>query len=366
MDVEKILKKLISFPTNTQKYDNNIKSFILNLLQDFNKEIIDIPDTDERCFVVKLKAKRGSKKPIAFLCHLDTVIPSNSWAAEPYEAVISRDKVIGLGASDMKGSIASLIKAIIDLKVLERDIVLIFTSDEETTVKDIKKVKRTIKLKNSLIIATEPTSGNLIVGQKGVLEIKVSTFGKSLHASNADFFENKKNSAIYKMLQVMQEVKNQEKDFSKKVNKNYGASTINMGKIYGGSAVNVMPDKCSLELSYRLDPQVDIDAYYSQIVSRFKKIDSFMKIELLLTGGSFDSSKIASVDLIKRLVEKTQGKASFEYGKIWSEIAEISRNNICLILGPGSPLQAHQANEYIDIKSLRQFCQIYSDMILDA
>ncbi len=366
MEAKEILKKLIAFPTNSWKYDNSIKKFIITLFNSFDKEIINIPGTKDRCFVIKLKAKKKLKKAIAFLCHIDTVVPSDSWRSEPYKALITKNRAIGLGASDMKGSIASLIKAIGDLGTLERDVLLMFTSDEETTVADIKKLKKKIKLNNCLIIATEPTEGNITVGQKGIIEIRVTTVGVSSHASNADLSENKKNNAIYKMALIMQKIKEQELELNKQASKKYGFSTINFGKICGGSAVNVMSNKCSLEVSYRLNPSIDADKYFSQIISDFKKTDPTAKVELLLRGLSFDSGDVDSVGMIKKIIENVAGRANIEYGKSWSEVAELSRNNDCMIVGPGSPMQAHKAGEFISIAKLNQFCQIYSDIITNV
>ncbi len=366
MEVEEILKKLIDFPTNNWEYDNNIKSFIITLFEDLDKEIINVPNTKERCFFVKLKSKKSSKKTIVFLCHMDTIVPSNTWKSKPLITSFLKNKVVGLGASDMKGSIASLIKAIRNLKAIERDIILIFTSDEETTVSDIKKLKKKLKLRDCIIIATEPTEGNIIIGQNGIIEIKITTFGKSSHASNADFLENEKNNAIYKIIQVMRKIREQEIELNKEKEGKYNVSTINMGKIYGGSAVNVMPDKCSLEVSYRLNPSIDIDSYFSKIITGFKKIDTKIKVDLLLKGYSFDSGNTDLANSVKSIIEKTIKKVDFEYGKSWSEIAELSKNNTCMIIGPGSQSQAHKADEYIDITKLNQFCQVYSDIITNV
>ena len=363
MKVEEILKKLIAFPTNSWKYDNGIKNFIIDLLNSVDKEIIDVPNTKDRCFAVRIKSRKSLKKAIAFLCHLDTVVPSDTWKSNPYDALVSRTKVVGLGASDMKGSIASLLNAIINLKSIERDVILLFTSDEEATVRDIEKLKKKLGLKDYIVIATEPTEGNVIIGQKGVLELRVSTVGKSSHASEVDYLKNKRNNAIYKMIQIMQKIREQEVELSKTGSKEYGVSSVNLGKIYGGSAVNVVPDSCSLEVSYRLNPSVGIDVYFSQIVADFKKIDPDIKVDLLLRGDAFNSAKKSSVNMIKNIIKKRENKVNFGYGKSWSEVVALSKDNICMVIGPGDPLQAHKTDEFIDKAKLNQFCQVYSDII---
>lgn len=366
MNELKILKKLISFRTNEEKYDNQIKDFILELLKDVKKEIINIPNTKGRSFIIKIKGVNSCKEPITFLCHLDTVNPSVQWHSDPYQAVIKSGKITGLGACDVKGSITCLLKAILETKKRNRDVYLIFTTDEESTVKNIKKINQKIKIQKMLVIALEPFGSNIGIGQKGILEVEIIMPGRSAHASNATTPLNKKYNAIYKTFEIINFIKKQEASLAKEIDKNYGVSTVNLGKIEGGTAVNSMAEICRLQVSYRVIPRIKLDKIYKDLLTTVKKIDKKAKIKILLKGDSFDSIKKKETKKIAEIMSKYLGKVELIFGKVWSEVAELSKNgNTCLIIGAGNIEEAHRANEVINIDILEKFCDIYRKIIED-
>ncbi len=363
MNPVQILKKLISFPTYTESYDNRIRKYLLDLLTKSQKDlkVIDIPNTKGRSFVVRKKGN-NTKNPLAFLCHMDTVPPASKWKSNPLSADLKNGKVTGLGASDMKGSIASLLSALLQNKTVKSDLFLIFTSDEETTVSDINKVKKELKLKNATIISLEPTDKEIRIGQKGILETEIIMPGKNVHASALNKKNNKKLSAIYKISEVMDFVKKQEEALGKKDNLKYGKSTINFGQINGGNAVNVSPDFCSLKIGYRLVPCFNIDKIYQELEKKTKEIDQKSKIEIMLKGNSFYQTPDKEISKIKEIAGISQSR-KLTISNTWSEIAMVKESNRCLIFGPGQEKQAHTANEFIAKKDLEKFTEIYSDIL---
>ena len=300
MDAVEILKKLISFPTNTTFYDNRIKGYILSLLKNQISEVKNIPKTKNRSFVIKIRDSQAKKRPLVFLCHLDTVTPSNQWLFDPYTPTIKNSKLFGLGASDMKGSVAALLKSVLELKKINRPTYLAFTSDEETTVNDIKELTREIVFNEAIVIALEPTEGKIRVGQKGVLELRITISGVSHHASKATRRLNKKDNAIYKMGSVINYIKKYETSI---FNKRYpNKVTFNFGKIEGGIAVNCMAENCFLEISCRFDPSVSSKELYKKIKADIEKVDNTAKIKLLLLGDSFSNKNKKDINHLKNIV----------------------------------------------------------------
>lgn len=368
MKTNELLKKLISFQTNQAKYDNGIKDFILKLFGNSDKEIFNIKNTKGRAFALKLKPRKSqkAKKTICFLCHLDTVNPSDGWKSDPYKALEKDGKIFGLGASDMKGPIVSLLQALLK-KDYNREVVLMFTSDEETSVKDVINLQKILKIKDSLIIATEPAGRTINAGQKGILELKITTKGKSGHASTASTTKNKKESAIYKITEIIEFIKKQEQKLAKREDSKFGVSTVNFGKIEGGTAVNVIPDKCSLEISYRLVPKIKPEKILTELKQKIKKIDKETKIEILLLGKSFESKNELEIKKIRELLESSlKQKVELTYGRIWSEIAEFQEgNNVCLVIGPGEKNSCHCANEFVYVKQLDVFTVFFEKLLND-
>ena len=75
-----------------------------------------------------LAERSGSGKPIGLYGHMDTVEPADGWV-DPFRLTESGDRLIGLGAWDMKGGLAAIIDAV--GKRTERPIKAAFGVDEE-------------------------------------------------------------------------------------------------------------------------------------------------------------------------------------------------------------------------------------------
>jgi len=358
LDEKEVLKKLISFKTIKGDYNNSLKDFIVSFFEGIKKkEIVIIPGTAGRSFALKLIPDKVLKKPIVFACHLDTVSPSREWKGNPSNPVLKEGKIIGLGAADMKGSVAGILCATAKNKInLKREIYLLFTSDEESTVEDIKKMSAVMKSNNAIIIAPEPTGGDIIIGQKGVLELEVFMPGKSLHASNASRRINERDNAIYKMARVIDFIKKQERSVAVREDAVYGASTVNLGKITGGTAINSVASSCVLELSYRLSPKDDSKKIFADLAAEIKKIDQQAEIKILFKGSTFDSRGKKEVEDFKKIISRFFKNSKLSVAKFWSEVVELEgKNNLYLIFGPGDANQAHSANEFIDIGKMKKF-----------
>ncbi len=115
--VREITSDLVAYPTVSPKGDEReCANYIFDYLNDLKiaDSEIDIQEFDEtRANVV---ATFGAAKEPGLLLsgHMD-VVPAgdrNRWHSDPFRAVMKGDRLYGRGASDMKGGLAALIKAI--------------------------------------------------------------------------------------------------------------------------------------------------------------------------------------------------------------------------------------------------------------
>jgi len=362
MNAVEILKKLVTFPTNTLVYDNGIKEFILSLLKKQAEKIITIPDTINRSFLIKLGIGQSKKRPLVFLCHLDTIIPTNQWFSNPFAPEIKGNKIFGLGTSDMKGSVAAVIKGVLGAKKINRTVYLAFTSDEESQVKDVEKLAKVIKLKNAIVVAPEPTGGNIRIGQKGVLELRITMPGESHHAARATRELNKKDNAIYKIGSVINLIKRLEATyFNQKVSR---STTFNLGRIEGGTVVNNMADSCSLEISCRVCSSLAPKKLLDILEKGIKRIEKKATINLMLLGSPFFNDNKRDLLTLREIIKRQGQNPHVLFGKAWSEITSFDNNgNSCFVIGPGEPNQAHHPNEFIRIDKLNKFCEVYSNIL---
>ena len=357
---EVILKNLVAFNTTEKKYNNAIKKYILSLFGDFQKKVFTVPETNNRAFVITIN--EGVKKSITFLMHLDTTELVGGWDTKPLMLSKNGEVLVGLGASDMKGGIACVLAAILENKP-KLKINLIFTSNEETSVDDINKVAKYFPLQNELIVVPEPTNNNIGIQQKGVLEVKLSHFGRSFHAAKATSYNNQKYNSIVVVSRMISKIS----DFINSQNKNIKIKdgiTVNFGKIQGGSAVNSAADYCELFLSVRISPNVDFENTKKGLLNFITTIDKSIKVAILLEGKSFSNiNEKMQRNLQKNVNNILGGKTKKIQLDYWSEVAVISENNTCVVIGPGDIKQMHKANESIDINEMTKYKKMCAEIM---
>ena len=132
MESKEILRKLVSYNTIIDKENKEILDFIENYLKEYGFQT----KRRKKCLI----ATNGCHPNIAFLGHTDTV-PYESWDNDPFTLQEIDDKLIGLGACDMKGGLAAMLSTISKLDLDKNKLSLYFTNDEETSFEGIKTIR---------------------------------------------------------------------------------------------------------------------------------------------------------------------------------------------------------------------------------
>ena len=163
METKQILKELVEFNTYKDKDNKEIMNYIEELLQYKGFKV----EYRSKCLVLSNKEKCN----IGFIGHTDTVQSGNDWIYNPLELTEIENKLYGLGTCDMKGGIAAILKAVLDIdwKELTYGIKLVFTYDEEISFGGIKEINNLkIELPENIIVG-EPTNNEIMNGSKGLL-----------------------------------------------------------------------------------------------------------------------------------------------------------------------------------------------------
>lgn len=150
------------------------------------------------------------KHLIAMDAHIDTVGIGNpeNWEYDPYQGYEDDEIIIGRGASDQLGGMASMVYAgkIIKELGLEDDYTLVVVGsvqEEDCDGLCWQYIINEDQLRPEFVVITEPTDGKIYRGQRGRMEIKVTTQGISCHGSAPERGDN----AIYKMAPILTELR---------------------------------------------------------------------------------------------------------------------------------------------------------------
>ena len=190
----------------------------------------------------------------------------------------------------------------------------------------------------------EPTDLQPVIAQKGALWLKISTFGKSAHGSTPHLGEN----AIEKMTKVIEALKSlpMEKDHPL-----LGKPTLNIGTIWGGTKINVVPERCEIAVDRRLLPgekKEELLETMSCLLDSIQSHDSSFRYKIEETDFT-DPTEIDPQEEIVRVsseaIQEVRGErpeirgfSGFTDGRFYIQQGKIPT----VILGPGentSPTQ---------------------------
>lgn len=265
-----------------------------------------------------------------FSTHIDTVPPF----IEPTE---DDEKIYGRGSCDAKGIIAAQITAAEKLRSEGvKDIGLLYTVEEETSSIGARAAnEHPLAAKCDYMINGEPTDNDLAIGSKGSFRLKIKTTGKAAHSAYPEIGD----SAIEKLLDILEDVRHTKfpsDDF-------FGETTVNIGTIEAGVALNVIPPKAEAGLLIRLTtPREPIEEALRSVVRDRGEIEVLSCSEPV---------KMIAVEGFKQKVVR-----------FTTDIPYLTNWGKPLLLGPGSILVAHTKDEFVFKKDLEEAVGLYVDL----
>jgi len=265
-----------------------------------------------------------------FSTHLDTVPPF----IPPTE---DDEKIYGRGACDAKGIIASQITATERLRTEGiEDIGLLYTVEEERSSTGARAANdHPLASRCEYMINGEPTDNDLAVGSKGSFRLKIKTTGKAAHSA----YPEQGDSAIETLLDVLDDVRHTKfpsEEF-------FGKTTVNVGTIEGGVALNVIAPKAEAGLLIRLTtPRGPIEEALKNVIRGRGEIEVLScsePVRMLEVGGFKQKTVRFTTDI--------------PYLTNWGQP---------LLLGPGSILVAHTKDEFVLKKDLDEAVDLYAKL----
>ena len=336
-----VLSKLIKFNTIKDKENNKILNYLESYLKDMNFKT----EYKDKCLIMSI----GEKQKLGFLGHTDTVEYIEGWVTNPFELTKINNKLYGLGVCDMKGGIAAIIDAIskIDFSKLKYGMKLYFTYDEEIGFSGINElVNKNVKFPQ-LMIFGEPTNNEILVGSKGLLEYHIDFIGKKAHSSNPEKGISANLNAV-KFISELNEFYEKEIKIFKEENYEIPYTTMNVGIINGGSAMNSIPASCNVKIDFRIANEKHIELIKSKVNELSEK----------------NICKANIFDCILPFIDKKYMNEKIKTANFITEASMIKGSNR-IILGPG-PVAAHEINEYITEESYKKLVDQYNKIILET
>ena len=242
-----------------------IAQYVADFLRDAGLAVEVIPHTPTRASVLARLEGSGEMPALLYTGHLDVVpVGAEEWRHDPFGGEVVAGKLWGRGSSDMKGGDAAMIvaaKVLAEANIrLRGDLLLAFTAGEEHDMLGAAVIAARSDLAPvQAVVVAEPSYNDVYVAEKGVLWLKITTYGKTAHGSMPHLGQN----AVMMMMAFLSELDSLAVPYEE--HPLLGGFTRSINTIGGGVKINVVPDRCEATIDQRTVPGQDHAAIVGQV-----------------------------------------------------------------------------------------------------
>ena len=343
--------------------EQGIQDYVESFFQSHCVEVARQEVEPGRSNVVGILPGEMPGRRLIFEAHCDTV--GVEGMAVPFEPRREGNRVYGRGACDDKGGLAAMMCALASLR--ERgvtppvEIWVVSAVDEEYAYRGVVRLME--GLRADAAIVAEPTELRMVIASKGCLRWRTVIEGRAVHSSKPHLGVN----AINGMARLLVALEEDSHELSKRAHALVGSPTLTVGRIDGGKQVNIVPDRCTIEIDRRLipgeAPEV-VSAYYRGAVERFMDGEPELKVRIeppFLVDHPLETAADSVIAGTVASVVRDLGLNDEPAGAVFgSDASKLSAGGVpSVILGPGSIDNAHTINEFVEVDQLERCFEIY-------
>ncbi|MBX9684515.1 MAG: acetylornithine deacetylase [Hyphomicrobium sp.] len=355
-----LLRQLVSFDTTSHKSNLTIVDFIEDYLLQHGvlATRITTPEGDKASVFATIGPNDAGG--IALSAHTDVVpVDGQTWDSDPFTLRIDGGKLYGRGTSDMKGFIACALAAVPDLKRrhLATPVHLAFSYDEEIGCIGVRPMIAqfgALLPKPRLVIVGEPTSMRVVDAHKGPVRWQVEITGRAAHSSMAPLGVN----AISYAARIIAELERLEAELKISTRNNRfdpPYASLQVTRIEGGTASNIIPLSCRFGFEVRATPGLDIDGIERRVkafvdtecIPDMRRVAPEANITVVRANSvpPFGADRDSEIVTLALKLAGQNDTAAVSYATEAGLFQDAGSPSI--VCGPGDIAQAHTANEWI-------------------
>jgi acetylornithine deacetylase len=372
-----IFERLVSFPTVSRTSNLALVDYVRQLLEPLGARVRLVSDEADR---TNLWVSVGpAEVPGVVLSGHSDVVPveGQAWSRDPFTLARDGNRLFGRGTADMKGFLACAISCAMGAtqRKLAAPLHLSISFDEEIGCLGVRSLLADLAqqpVRPALCWIGEPTSLRLAVGHKGKMAFRAVCTGREAHSAlapsglNAIHIATDFIAALRQLQCALSAGTVRDDDYE------VPYSTVHVGTIHGGHALNIVPASCSLDFEVRNIAEQDIHEIDRairdlavQIVSPLRERfpEAAISIETMNAYPGLNTSHEGALRFMTKLTGTNQGSLKVAFGTeggLFSERLAIPT----VICGPGSMEQGHKPDEFIDVAQL-EACDVLLTRLLD-
>ena len=347
-EVLALASEMISFDTQSAVSNTALADALIPRLQGWDVEVIDYLDeagVTKRNLVARHPA---SASPLAFAGHLDTVSAAG-WQTDPFDPRVEGGRLLGLGATDMKGPVAAFLVAALHSAAPERP-TLVLTADEETTKRGVREVvarSRLLALRRpACFIVGEPTMLGVVRGHRVDVQFTVRSHGRQAHSSTGKGLNA--NMALVPFLVQIRTLHMKLREDATLHDPQYDPPYCDLNFVIDnhGAVPNTTVGLATCRIKFRYSKAFDPGPVVEEVRHAAAKhgLEIDVRPEAPPPELPPDAPEVAALERIVGGRARVMG--------LGTEASEYSRLAPTLIFGPGDLDDAHKPSEGLDVSQL--------------
>jgi len=297
----------------------------------------------------------GRPRRVVLAGHTDTV-PARGDPGPRREG----DRLYGLGAADMKAGLAvqlALAESVVEPAV---DLTFVFYAREEVAAVESGLgelvAARPDLLVGDVAVLGEPTAATIEAGCQGTMRLRVVLAGTRAHTARPWTGRN----AVHRAGPLLCAI-DQAPERRPVLQGCAFREALQVVRIEGGHAGNVVPDRVELTVNHRFAPDrspADAEAHVRALLAPF--LDDTDTVEVVdVAPGAMPA---LDHPIVRALVERNELEVRAKLG--WTDVARFAALGVPAVnFGPGDPLVAHTAEEHVDLAHLERVHAALLDVV---
>lgn len=357
--IRPILDRLVGFDTVSHRPNLGLIHYARDLLAEAGIEARLIPDatgTKANLYATIGPADRGG---VMLSGHTDVVpVDGQDWTCPPFRLTEADGRFYGRGTADMKGFVACALAAALAAagRSLASPLHIALSHDEEVGcigVHSLIDLLAGTPVQPAMVIVGEPTGMAVATGHKGKVGIRATFHGREGHSALAPLALN----ALHMGADFVAAVRLAQARIADKGARDgdYDVpyTTLHVGKMQGGTQLNIVPNLCTLEYEVRNLAEDDADAILAGLADQAQRIvaetgDPAARVEFAQTMRypGLGTPPGAGVVAFVKALTGANGTIKVAYGTEGGLFAQRLGLPV-VVCGPGSMMQGHKPDEYV-------------------
>jgi acetylornithine deacetylase len=363
-----LLDRLIAFPTTPDRGNLALIAFVEDYLRERGFALTRLTDeTGEKAGIVATLGPEG--RGVLVSAHTDVVpVEGQEWSRAPFALSAEGGRLYGRGTTDMKGYVASAL-ALADRATrvtLSEPLRLVLSYDEEIGCIGIRHMLGDLPAligRPRACFVGEPTSMQVAIGHKGKAALRAICHGEAGHSALAPQFVN----ALHVAADFIHALRHVQEDLAMRGARDEAYSvpysTVHVGKLSGGTALNIVPDRAKLLFEYRHLAADTPEAMRARIDRAAAGVAGLIEIEELNAYPGLDVPRDAEIVSYACRMAQANATTKVAFGTEAGFFAALGVPTV--VCGPGSMEgQGHKPDEFIERTEL-EACDAMMDRILE-